>query len=323
MPPGCRRAWVTEAHLCSRQPLPARGRGQRPALRSPSLPGTRVLQAYARSAEEVRQLLGDRGGRRAGGGVRREERGEGRGARGGWPWVREDLFLAEQTHWPWAAAGCRGRRPGCRERAEHRLLTARTRDTEAHRASRPYRGKAFPGPLMRGAAGNHETGVSEDVPRPFAAGQQTERRGWGLGLRTVRACRQTRPGASGPPGAPPAVPEACPPPRRVLAECPLHVPRANERALGGCPKACGPLQGQCGGCPRRHTLELDPAVSREKELEGGGERSRGAIVTARNGRRRGWPGTQLEWPAVTSGTTHTPQNARRGGATICPAGDPP
>lgn len=195
--------------------------------------------------------------------------------------------------------------------------------TEAHRASRPYRGKAFPGPLMRGAAGNHETGVSEDVPRPFAAGQQTERRGWGLGLRTVQACRQTRPGASGPPGAPPAVPEACPPPRRVLAECPLHVPRANERALGGCPKACGPLQGQCGGCPRRHTLELDPAVSREKELEGGGERSRGAIVTARNGRRRGWPGTQLEWPAVTSGTTHTPQNARRGGATICPAGDPP
>lgn len=46
----------------------------------------------------------------------------------------------------------------------------------------------------------------------------------GLGLRTVQACRQTRPGASGPPGAPPAVPEACPPPRRVLAECPLHVP---------------------------------------------------------------------------------------------------
>lgn len=225
MPPGCRRAWVTEVHLCSRQPLPARGRGQRPALRSPSLPGTRVLQAYARSAEEVRQLLRDRGGRRAGGGVRREERGEGRGARGGWPWVHEDLFLAEQTHWPWAAAGCRGRRPGCRERAEHRLLTARTRDTEAHRASRPYRGKAFPGPLMRGAAGNHETGVSEDVPRPFAAGQQTECRGWGLGLRNVRACRQTRPGASGPPGAPPpAVPEACPSPRRVLAECPLHVP---------------------------------------------------------------------------------------------------
>lgn len=128
MPPGCRRAWVTEAHLCSRQPLPARGRGQRPALRSPSLPGTRVLQAYARSAEEVRQLLRDRGGRRAGGGVRREERGEGRGARGGWPWVREDPFTAEQTRWPWAAAGCRGRRPGCREQAEHRLLTARTRN---------------------------------------------------------------------------------------------------------------------------------------------------------------------------------------------------
>lgn len=100
MPPGCRRAWVTEAHLCSRQPLPARGRGQRPALRSPSLPGTRVLQAYARSAEEVRQLLRDRGGRRAGGGVRREERGEGRGARGGWPWVHEDPFTAEQTLWP-------------------------------------------------------------------------------------------------------------------------------------------------------------------------------------------------------------------------------
>lgn len=125
----------------------------------------------------------------------------------------------------WAAAGCRGRRPGCRERAEHRLLTARTRDTEAHRASRPYRGKAFPGRLMRGATGNRKTGVSDDVPRPFAAGQQTERRGWGLGLQNVRACRQTRPGASGPPGAPPpAVPEACPPPRRVLAECPLHVP---------------------------------------------------------------------------------------------------
>lgn len=322
MPPGRRRAWVTEAHLCSRQPLPARGRGQRPALRSPSLPGTRVLQAYARSAEEVRQLLGDRGGRRAGGGVRREERGEGRGARGGWPWVREDPFTAEQTRWPLGscrlprqatglqrvgqAAPAHGKNTERRLTAPHVLTAERHSQDASCEEQQETTKRAFP-KMSQG-------------PSQLDSKQSAEVGGWGCGPS----------GPAGRPGpGPVARPELLPQflklalPRVVSPACPLHVPRANERALRGCPKACGPLQGQCGGCPRRHTLELDPAMSREKELEGGGERSRGAIVTACNGRRRGWPGTQLEWPAVTSGTTHTPQNARRGGATICPAGDPP